>query len=93
MSKDTDEFSRFDILLVSGDDTNLIGRTPPDKPDFDRWRTWVYDCMNLHSSCPAAGTVQLPTRVLDVSTSAEDGTVYLVESRGRHGRYVTLSHV
>lgn len=82
----------FNICLVSGDQRNIIGRPPPDGPDFDRWRTWVHDCANLHSSCRAADNVQLPTRVLDVSTIAEHGSIRLVESQGRRGRYVTLSH-
>lgn len=88
-----DDYEHFNVLLVSGDCPNIMGRIPPKGPNFERWRTWVQDCVEHHESCPAAEDVQLPTRVLVVGTSAEDGYVSLIESRGRCGHYVTLSHV
>ena len=60
---------------------------------------WIEDC-NVHHHCctppaiPKAnyGHTPLPTRVLDVGTLQTPQTIKLLETNGRCGSYVTLSH-
>ncbi|KAF2182126.1 HET-domain-containing protein, partial [Zopfia rhizophila CBS 207.26] len=53
-------------------------------------RSWIHDCTNTHKCDSPAPDTALPSRVLDVLVS--DSVVALVESRGRRGRYIALSH-
>lgn len=58
---------------------------------FRRIEAWLDNCRSHHPSCrPPPTNPQLPTRVIDVSFT--DREVTLFESNGQRGRYMTLSH-
>ena len=58
---------------------------------FDRIRRVVERCESNHTCVPQ--TAELPTRVLDLGVGPETpSTVVLVETKGRTGRYIALSH-
>ncbi|RDW85173.1 hypothetical protein BP6252_02763 [Coleophoma cylindrospora] len=60
--------------------------------NHDIARSWLDDCLKLHSSCSAHVQSVLPTRVIDVGS--HDGALNprLVLSNGAEGRYAALSH-
>ncbi|KAH6845644.1 heterokaryon incompatibility protein-domain-containing protein [Chaetomium sp. MPI-CAGE-AT-0009] len=62
---------------------------------------WVNECVAGHEECrwpKVSGgreeetKPELPTRVIDVGTDADGGTVRLVETKGRRDDYAALSH-
>jgi len=55
-----------------------------------RIRRWVLSC-DLEHECSSAD-VPLPTRVLDVDADLTYRGIKLIETYGRTGRYITLSH-
>lgn len=51
---------------------------------------WRQQCSDDHAQCPATPeSVQLPTRLIDVS---DPNTIKIVETKGEKGRYLCLSH-
>jgi hypothetical protein len=59
-----------------------------------RLRNWVSWCDDNHPCSPATvDDPPLPTRVLDLGKPGDElRTITLLESGGKHGRYVALSH-
>ena len=57
---------------------------------FDRIRAWINSCDRMHHCVQKE--VALPTRVLDVQHPTGLEKICLVESQGRCGKYVALSH-
>ena len=53
---------------------------------------WMRLCTTKHMQCIRKATTELPTRVIDVSGARGGSDVRLVESEGRSGTYVALSH-
>jgi hypothetical protein len=56
---------------------------------------WLNDCLKHHSMCTISTLPNppLPSRVLDVDSDLAPSKLALVSSEGRHGPYLTLSHV
>jgi len=56
---------------------------------------WLNECLKHHSMCTISTlpTSPLPSRVLDVNSQLTPSKLALVSSKGRHGPYLTLSHV
>lgn len=60
---------------------------------FSWAREWLEYCCGNHARCsPSTASTVLPTRVVDVQDTVENGPVKLVETCGREGRYLCLSH-
>lgn len=61
---------------------------------IQRLRKWVTYCDDSHPCSPAAfDDPPLPTRVLDLGKPGDEvRNITLLESSGKHGRYVALSH-
>jgi hypothetical protein len=60
---------------------------------FAHAATWIKECEESHKySCSTSRTSPLPTRVIDVKGRLGDGPPFLLESKGRYGRYATLSY-
>lgn len=58
---------------------------------YRRLAAWLDNCVANHTACAVSiSDPKLPTRVIDIHTS--DRTSALVESHGRSGKYVALSH-
>jgi hypothetical protein len=58
---------------------------------FQLVKTWLESCCFLHPRCArGVGESKLPTRVIDVGSSA--AAPRLLESDGNCGKYVALSH-
>ena len=56
---------------------------------------WLHRCLTEHIACILSNEPlpALPSRILDVDAPHSPSKLSLVESSGRHGSYVTLSHV
>lgn len=56
-------------------------------------RSWLNECKG-HAECPDADETALPTRILALSRTDHNSPIEirLVESNGRKGRYIALSH-
>jgi len=68
---------------------------PPRKDDdncFELARTWINSCVHSHRWCARLQDTRLPSHVLDVGIHNSPRDLYLLESNGKCGRYVTLSH-
>lgn len=76
---------------VSGD---VIGRAVKPADDTGQVREWLDICQSQHSclSASRAANGMLLTRILDVSKHSLNETIILVESNGRKGNCVALSH-
>lgn len=85
----------------------IIHSNPLGATTLSRVRKWIELCQDYHnnsknkkssdydkrhSSCRGTEIPKLPTRVLDVGTSEASHAVYLIETQGRHGEYIALSH-
>ncbi|KAE9367171.1 HET-domain-containing protein, partial [Stipitochalara longipes BDJ] len=57
---------------------------------FNLAKTWLQNCADKHSCGPKNATPRLPTRVIDIGSSASDMKLY--ESKGLEAKYVALSH-
>jgi hypothetical protein len=57
---------------------------------FERAQQWLKECNERHLCAPHL--TPLPTRVLDLNESTHSQLITLVETKGRVGRYVALSH-
>lgn len=93
------------MLLISvkpGDPAALCGeitgRPLPSTPgstdeDFNQIAIWLQSCLNSHVACvkPSSDT-PLPTRIIDVGSSGSSDEPRLIESCGRRGLYIALSH-
>ena len=56
-------------------------------------RGWLSECLNKHADCPNSMTSILPTRIIDVSPTAESDVVRLhIADRSEKGQYVALSY-
>jgi hypothetical protein len=68
---------------------------PPRTDDdncFELARTWIKSCAHSHRWCARLQDTRLPSRVLDVGIHNSPRDLYPLESNGKCGRYVTLSH-
>src|SRR5271156_6077278 len=65
------------------------------KENLELGKQWLNRCLTEHEKCtnPAQASPALPTRVVDVNAGEEGSIIRLVSSAGRHGPYITLSHV
>ncbi|KAH7071517.1 heterokaryon incompatibility protein-domain-containing protein [Paraphoma chrysanthemicola] len=74
----------------------LVCRPPICGPDMssacDLAQVWLADCSTHHPKCNTKDAALLPTRVLVLSSSFGKLSVRLMESKGRRGQYVALSH-
>jgi hypothetical protein len=55
-------------------------------------KEWIQHCTKNHEECDGDNVRRLPTRIIDVGPCEPDGPLKLVESLGRSGQYVALSH-
>lgn len=74
---------------------HVPGRLPEPRSDseiaYKRLEAWLKNCVDSHPRCRATTReTVLPTRVIDVFASRDRAA--LVESRGRTGKYIALSH-
>nr|OQO32632.1 hypothetical protein B0A51_00010 [Rachicladosporium sp. CCFEE 5018] len=60
--------------------------------DVEYFRVYLEKCMLEHTECSGTIGNNLPTRVLDVDGMSESGSLKLMNSTGRSGRYVALSY-
>lgn len=61
--------------------------------DFELVSKWLADCWNNHRRCPKASSeTPLPTRVIAVGSPDGCAEPFLLESCGKTGLYITLSH-
>lgn len=70
----------------------MVESDPLNASTVTRIRQWIEICDKYHESCQTKELPLLPTRVLDVGTSEESETVALVETLGKRGEYIALSH-
>lgn len=73
----------------------MIERDACHPSTLDRADRWIDRCGELHEECKRVTSREhpLPTRVLDVGASAQEGDgVRLVESSSMNGKYITLSY-
>jgi Heterokaryon incompatibility protein (HET) len=73
----------------------IFNDLPPRTDDdncFELARTWINSCVHSHRRCVRLQDTRLPSRVLDVGIHNSPWDPYLLESNGKCGRYVTLSH-
>jgi hypothetical protein len=75
---------------VANKDTSMGSRE-----NFELAKHWLNRCLTEHEKCanPVQASPPLPTRVIDVDAGEDGSIVRLVSSAGRHGPYITLSHV
>ena len=52
----------------------------------------VNECANFHLECEAPQVVALPSRILDVQSSADANAIFPLVSGGRNGKYAALSY-
>jgi hypothetical protein len=78
-----DDERRFDLQR------DLAARTDDDSC-FNLVRVWIDCCTHGHPRCQRDSDLILPTRVIDVGLGSRSTS--LVESAGKKGPYVTLSH-
>lgn len=71
---------------------NIMSRAISHYPNLDLGRRWIRECMTTHAYCPSARETALPSRLLYVGEYSPERHVRLVETSGRTGFYVTLSH-
>lgn len=90
---------RHNTTLIQRTDNALFGHIPGRLPEprsdselaHRRLAAWLDNCLKNHSLCkPPASDPKLPTRVIDISVAP--GKAAVVESRGKTGKYVALSH-
>jgi len=56
-------------------------------------RGWLSECLNKHANCPNSMTSILPTRIIDVLSTADSKVVRLhLADHSEKGRYVALSY-
>ena len=54
---------------------------------------WLEKCRRSHAKCHASGTVRLPSRLLRIRVTAGPAyEVRLIDTKGKSGRYFSLSH-
>ena len=59
---------------------------------ISRLRNWIERCDQEHKCCHSEQLPVLPTRILDVGDPESTGNVKLVETNGKRGQYIALSH-
>jgi hypothetical protein len=69
-----------------------VSTCPTSSKSIDIAKQWVQDCLHMHPQCSRADDMPLPTRVVDVGPESEAASPRLLVTRGRSGKYVTLSH-
>lgn len=68
---------------------------PDSHETFEMIKTWMEECSTRHRKCGISKHTPLPSRVVDVGTSAEDGDICLHttnENLPSHGEYAALSY-
>ncbi|KAK2771759.1 heterokaryon incompatibility protein [Colletotrichum kahawae] len=87
LSNSCNTFRRMDMTNgVVGDTSSSLS--------FQRARTWIGDCEANHKDCGRGTQLQLPTRLIDVTSISHKGIdgVRLAETGGKTGTYMCLSH-
>ena len=71
----------------------VVTEAPMDLPALNQIRTWIKECDPTHDTCSSKtkDSTNLPTRVLAVGQPGCQ-TVRLVETGGKRGAYLALSH-
>jgi hypothetical protein len=91
----------IDVFCAPGTETphlaiqpgRMVASHSSSDQSFTQAAAWIKECEESHkSSCSLNYTSPLPTRVIDVMGHHGDGTPFLLESRGQHGRYASLSY-
>jgi hypothetical protein len=72
--------------------SRFVEDNPGSDEAFSRAKTWIGNCLAEHQFCKTNDNVPLPTRVLDIGTADETGQVKLMQTNGKPGKYVALSH-
>lgn len=80
------------VCLEDGENLNIHNRKISRTVNFKMCKDWIIDCSVNHAKCSALEDKELPTRLIDVGASNGSEEPKLVETRGRKGRYITLSH-
>ncbi|MCJ1355345.1 MAG: hypothetical protein MMC33_005336 [Icmadophila ericetorum] len=67
---------------------------PGSKESLNLVKFWLHNCLENHRECGEFSTEErpLPTRVIDLGVKGEAEALILVETNGRSGQYITLSH-
>lgn len=75
----------------------IVGRPIQSDPGSDECismiRDWIQECNNSHPRCHQHTSRNLPARLIDVGSADELSEPRLVNSDGRQGYYVALTHV
>ncbi|KAG4428236.1 hypothetical protein IFR05_016281 [Cadophora sp. M221] len=78
--------------VLPASSTAVVHPNPLDPSTIARLQTWIKICDQEHEDCHDESLPVLPTRVLDLGEPGFTGNVKLVETNGRHGQYIALSH-
>ena len=60
--------------------------------EYDVAAEWLQSCSTTHHTCRPSEICDLPTRVVEISTDIFPPKLRLLETRGKKGQYVTLTH-
>ncbi|KAH8803491.1 heterokaryon incompatibility protein-domain-containing protein [Xylogone sp. PMI_703] len=70
----------------------FVHSDPLGAPAITRILRWIDNCDDKHAKCLDKYAPVMPTRVLDVGNSKASGTIHLLETKGKTGDYIALSH-
>lgn len=80
-------------VISGGRSLSIGGRAIQEDVHFDICRRWIRHCGKEHGKCPILADMDLPTRLIDVGSSREPGSLELMTPlKGSKGQYVALSH-
>jgi hypothetical protein len=68
----------------------FIKSRPRTKIEFAK--SWISECVETHEQCVKRKEGPLPGRVLDVSPQDDTASLRILESKGRHAYYASLSY-
>lgn len=94
------EYVIFDLtekLPASSFEAEIVGRPiqsdPMSNESICMIQGWIQECDTSHPKCHQHSNGKLPTRLIDVGSADESTQPRLVNSDGRSGHYVALTHV
>lgn len=87
----TDAWYLREYQWWNGSDT-IVHADPMGDLTITRVREWIEYCNQKHKRCQDQIAPRMPTRILDVGDPAASQFTSLVETRGKRGRYIALSH-
>lgn len=99
---DPDPIDPVDLLQTAQWDKDLprplwnlpkaLPASTDDSETLQLMRYWLQTCLERHSDCREQTEAKLPTRVINIGSNSDKQPPYVMETHGRSGTYVTLSH-